>query len=350
VRVGLSMLTLVPGVSGGSETYARGLARELARRGEVDVVAFVPSIVPDAGEGLPTEIVDEYGAARTTGRRVLAMSRAAILPGALRRRYAGLDVVHYPLTVPIPSVDARTVVTLHDVQHVDLPGNFGPATRVFRRLAYDRAARRADAVVAISEFVRGRAIEGLGLDPRRVHVIHLGIDHELFRRGDVPRERFLLYPARRWPHKNHERLFQAFAELRRRQPDLELVLTSYDGPVPEGVRAPGHVSRDELAHLYRTAAALVFPSLYEGFGLPPLEAMACGCPVACSNAASLPEVVGDAARLFDPRSVDEIVEAVEDVLASAEAWSARGPARAAAFTWERTARAHEEIYVRAAEG
>jgi glycosyltransferase involved in cell wall biosynthesis len=104
------------------------------------------------------------------------------------------------------------------------------------------------------------------------------------------------------------------------------------------------VRRDELGVLYRTAAALVFPSLYEGFGQPPLEAMACGCPVACSNVASLPEVVGDAARLFDPASTEEIVAAVEDVLGDPAPWSRHGLVRAAEFTWEKTAQAHDAVY------
>ncbi|GIU93864.1 MAG: hypothetical protein KatS3mg012_0321 [Gaiellaceae bacterium] len=344
MRVGLSLLTLVPAVSGGSETYARALARELARRGEVDAVALVPTLAPDAGEGLPTRVVDAYRAGRGSLRRAVSMVHATLWPGRLRRHYADLDLVHFPLTVPIPRVHAPTVVTLHDVQHLDLPRNFSRAERAFRRLAYDRAARMADAVVVISEFVRGRAIELIDLDPERVHVVHLGVDHELYRPGDERRGDFLLYPARPWPHKNHELLFRAFSKLRRRHRGLELVLPSYEGPVPEGARAVGHVSRSELARLYRTAAALVFPSLYEGFGLPPLEAMACGCPVACSNAASLPEVVGDAARLFDPESVEEIVAAVEDVLAEPEQWSERGRARATAFTWEATARAHCAVY------
>jgi glycosyltransferase involved in cell wall biosynthesis len=178
-----------------------------------------------------------------------------------------------------------------------------------------------------------------------VRPIHLGIDHDVFRPDEsVPRQRFLVYPAREWPHKNHARLFEAFAELRRGDPELELVLTSYEGPVPDGVRSLGFVSRDELVDLYRRAAALVFPSRYEGFGQPPLEAMACGCPVACSSAAALPEVVGDAARVFDPRSVEEMVAAVEDVLRAPEPWRARGLARARAFTWEETARRHDDAY------
>jgi glycosyltransferase involved in cell wall biosynthesis len=122
------------------------------------------------------------------------------------------------------------------------------------------------------------------------------------------------------------------------------VLTGLEGEAPEGVEARGWVSLDELASLYRRAAALVFPSLYEGFGQPPLEAMACGCPVACSSGGSLPEVVGDAARLFDPFSEAEIAAAVEDVLREPAPWIARGLEHAARFTWDECARRHESVY------
>src|SRR5262249_8556323 len=153
----------------------------------------------------------------------------------------------------------------------------------------------------------------------------------------------LYYPARRWPHKNHATLFAAFAELRRERPELRLVLTGGGdfGDVPAGVEARGHVPYAEVVRLLQTASALVFPSLYEGFGLPPLEAMACGCPVACSNAGALPEVVGDAAALFDPRDPHAIAAAVSAVLDAPDGWIERGLARAASFSWDATARGHE---------
>jgi glycosyltransferase involved in cell wall biosynthesis len=209
---------------------------------------------------------------------------------------------------------------------------------------YARSARESERVITISRHAAAAIVEHLGVPPERIRPIHLGLDHERFRPGEEPREEFLLYPARRWPHKNHGLLFEAFAEVRRRHAGLELVLTSYDGAAPDGVRSLGHVSRGELVDLYQRAAALVFPSLYEGFGQPPLEAMACGCPVACSNAASLPEVVGDAARLFDPASRDEIVDAIEDVLANRDDWRRKGIEHAAAFSWDETARLHEDVY------
>ena len=164
---------------------------------------------------------------------------------------------------------------------------------------------------------------------------------------DVPRESFLLYPARPWPHKNHARLFEAFARVRDRRPELRLVLTGVGhdpGRLPAGVETLGGVSADELVSLYRRAAALVFPSLYEGFGLPPVEAMACGCPVAASNAGSLPEVVGDAAVLFDPHDPQAIAAGIDEALDRAGELASRGIERAERFTGDATARAHDRVY------
>ncbi len=330
------------------------------------------------------------------------MTLAAARPQPLRRRFASVEAVHFPLTIALPRLDPYAV-TLHDVQHLDLPGLFPRAERWFRAVAWHGSVRRASLVIVPSAFVRDRAAERLALDPARIRVIPHGIDHARFhpsdemsrgreqrRARDRPgdemsqgrqqssasehpsdemsqgreqhraretgddemsrgeprrREPFLLYPAKPWPHKNHARLLEAFALLRRERPELRLVLTGGgDTPVADGVERLGRVSVDELAGLYRSAAALVFPSRYEGFGQPPLEAMACGCPVACSDAASLPEVVGDAARLFDPGSPEEIAAAVAEVLDDPGPWRERGLARAAAFSWERSAREHEAVY------
>ena len=351
MRVGLSLLTLVPGAVGGSETYARELARALAASRGLDVHAFVPPIAPDAGEGLPTTVVEEYRVAGSTARRGALLALATLRPAPLRRRLAGIDVVHYPLTVPVPRMpDARTVVTLHDLQHHDLPRNFGRALRAYRSLAYDRAARRADAVIVISEFVRRRAIELLGLDPGRVHAVPLGVDRERFRPGEAAEREaaLLLYPAHTWPHKNHTRLLEAFRLLRHERPELRLVLTGGGldvlGPLPEGVERRDQVSLDQLAELYRRASCLVFPSLYEGFGLPPLEAMASGCPVAASEREAITEVCDDAAVLFDPEDPAAIAAGVSEALARADELRRLGLDRSAAFTWERTAELHGQVY------
>jgi len=344
--VGIALLTLVPGQLGGSETYIRELLRGLARAGSLEYRVVVPPAAPDAGEGLPTEVADSYRPASTIPERLLAMTLAAARPAKLRALLAGAEVVHYPLTIRIPSGLAPSVVTLHDLQHLDLPAMFPRAERLFRAAAWHPSLRGADRVVVPTAFVRDRAVAALRLDPERIRVVPSGVDHERFRPGGVEREPFLLYPARPWPHKNHARLLEAFALLRRDRPELRLVLTGGGShrPLPEGVEARGRVADDELAELYRRAAALVFPSLYEGFGQPTLEAMACGCPVACSDAAALREVVGDAARLFDPRDPRAIAAAVSDVLDAPDEWARRGLDHAALYSWDATARRTEDVY------
>jgi len=344
VRVGLSLLTLVPRISGGSETYARELVRALGAVGAHQYRVLLPRIADDV-EGLPSEVVDEYRASRSTPGRMLAMGEGVVRGGRLRARLAGCDVVHFPLTVMIPRVASPpAVTTVLDLQHETLPQFFSRAELAYRRAAYGWSVRRSALVITISEHAARAIVDRFGIAPERVRPIHLGVDHGVFSPGAEAREQFLVYPAREWPHKNHARLFEAFAVLRDRHPELELVLTAYEGPTPSGVRSLGHVPREQLVGLYRTAAGLVFPSEYEGFGQPPLEAMACGCPVACSDAASLPEVCGDAARLFDPHSVEQMVDAVEEILAHPVDWSARGIERAAQFSWDSTARAHDAAY------
>jgi glycosyltransferase involved in cell wall biosynthesis len=351
MRVGISLLTLVPGVVGGSETYARELTRALARVGELEYEAFVPAVAQDAADGLPSRVIREYGARTSTAGRASAMARAWLAPGRLRRvlQLDGLDAVHFPLSVmiPPPGDTAPAAVTVHDLQHETYPEFFSRAELAYRRILYKRSVTSSRIVIAISEHARETLIETYGLDPPGVVAIPLGIDHERLRPGDEPRQPFLLYPANPWPHKNHARLYEAFELVRRDRPELRLVLTGtgHDpGALPEGVESRGRVPDDELVSLYRTAAALVFPSLYEGFGLPPLEAMACGCPVAVARATSLPEVCSDAAEYFDPLSPEDMAGAIARVLGDPAPYVERGLERARSFTWEATARAHDDVY------
>lgn len=348
--IGISLLTLVPGVVGGSERYARELCRALSRVGELDYLVFVPKIAEGAGDGLPSRTVRSYRAARSMPGRIAAMSLAAAVPWPLRRELHldRLDAIHFPLSVMLPPVDRPpAATTVLDLQHEFLPGFFSRSELAYRRLVYGWTVRRSRIVITISEHARQTLIERLGLPPERVRAIHLAVDLERFSPAGGQREDFLLYPANRWPHKNHPRLFEAFELLRRERPDLRLVLTGagHDRePLPDRVEARGFVSADELVGLYRRAAALVFPSLYEGFGQPPLEAMACGCPVAVSNSTSLPEVCGDAAAYFDPLSPEDIARAVGELLAEPADHVERGLRRAARFTWDECARRHEAVY------
>ncbi|HEY7604459.1 MAG TPA: glycosyltransferase family 1 protein [Gaiellaceae bacterium] len=345
--VGISLLTLVPGVVGGSETYARELCKALGRVGRLEYHAFVPTIAADAGDGLATTVVPEYRASRSMPGRMAAMSLAAAAPGRLRRalRTDGLDAIHFPLSIMLPPLDAPpAATTVLDVQHEVFPEFFSRAELAYRRRVYGWTLRKSRIVITISEHAREALVERLHLDPARVRAIHLAVDHDRFTPDSRDREPFLLYPANAWKHKNHERLFTAFAQVHRERPGLRLVLTGAGHDrltLPAGAESRGHVGLGELVDLYRSAAALVYPSLYEGFGIPCVEAMACGCPVAASDVASIPEVCGDAAVYFDPLDAESVAEGIRTVL---DRPPSGGIERAAGFTWDACARAHDDVY------
>jgi glycosyltransferase involved in cell wall biosynthesis len=347
--VGISLLTLVPGIFGGTETYARELTRALSRVGTLDYRVFVPTIAPDAGDGLPTKPVSAYHASRTTIGRLGAMGLASVGLGVRRQlELDSLAALHFPLSIMMPPVrKPASVTTVHDVLDKLRPEAFPRAERAYRKVVYSWTARLSRLIIVHSQHAKEVYAAGAGIDPGRIRVIPLGIDRNVFTPGDETREPFLLYPADAWPHKNHDRLLEAFGLLRRERPHLRLVLTGAGHerrPLPERVEYRGLVPPDELARLYRTASAMVFPSLHEAFGLPPLEAMASGCPVAVSNAGALPEVCGDAAVYFDPTSADEIAGAISTVLDRPNELVARGLERAKLFSWDECARRHEDVY------
>jgi glycosyltransferase involved in cell wall biosynthesis len=378
VHVGFALLTLFPGRVGGTETYVRGLLGEFAAgRGPERVTILANRHVMASYGGWqrgPVSLhhVRSYRPGDGTLTRALAMISALTLPRrAARDVPAGLDLVHYPVTVPIPATDAPRVVTIHDLQHLDMPDFFPRAERLLRRRAYEGAARDATLVIANSEYTKRRLVETAGVPAGRIEAIHLGVDTERFStRGedddrvlaehDLP-ERFVVYPANLWPHKNHARLLEALAATRDRE--LSLVLTGQGygrldellararalGVEPR-IRHLGYVTAETLPALYRRAVAMVYPSLYEGFGVPTVEAMACGCPVAASPRGSLGEVCGDAALMFDPESPEEIADALDRLAADAalrERLRAAGLERAARFTWRAAAERHVQVYRRA---
>jgi len=377
LQIGYSLATLAPGYVGGSESYARGLLGPLAASAELRVRVIANSTV--AASSAWTEENAEL--ARLPGHfdqglltRATAMSRMLLDTRRAGQVSRGLDVMHYPMTVPLPRVDGLpTVLTLQDMQHREHPGWFSRPELLFRRAAYDRAAQHAGRVVTATEHARDQIVEHLAIDRNRIDVIAHGIDHSRFspsptaadarRLATLPLpERFLLYPANMWPHKNHERLVQAIAGAADRQ--IGLVLTGQDYGRLDALLAHarqlgvggrvthlGHVDADVIPALYRRATGMIFPSLFEGFGIPVIEAMASGCPVAASNRSALPEVVDGAGGLFDPTDIDAIAAAIDDLTAEGEPRDARiraGLARASLFSWERCADAHIRVYQRAA--
>lgn len=354
-RVAISMLTLVRGGMGGSETYAMELTRQLAGSDRVNAVAYVPADASGFSLGVPEHAIRGLSGGHSTLGRLKLLGSVAARSHPLRALMADSDVVHYPFTVPLPSPRPGTafVQTLLDVQHLDLPSLFSRAELRYRRAFYEGAAVRADVVLTISEFARSRMLELLDLDPQRVRVAPLGVDVTSFLPNDGVRQNFVLYPARGWSHKNHARLLTAMEIVRQQRPGMRLVLTGGAleslGDLPDWVDRRGIVSVNELHHLYRTAAVLAFPSLYEGFGLPPIEAMASGCPVAASRATSIPEVCGDAAVLFDPEDPAAIALGILEALERANELYPKGLARAARMTWERCGDVHISAYQDAIE-
>jgi glycosyltransferase involved in cell wall biosynthesis len=348
VRVGISLLPLAAGEAGGSAVSARQLVRALGAVGRLEYVVFVPAQDHDAAAGLPSVDVHEPRGSRSRPLQLATYAVTAFRTHRVQTRADAVDVLHYAVTNPVPRVHTPTVVTLDESQHRDLPERFDRSRRSFRQDEHDAAVHAAEAVVVPSEFVRERTLDRHGVGGDRVHVIPPGVNHTLFRPGDDEREPFLLYPARAWPHKNHARLFEAFALLRKERPKLRLVLAGEGlarlGTLPDGVERWGVLPQAELASLYRRAACVVYPTLYEGFPLPPLEAMACGCVVAASRAAAIPEVCADAAVLFDPLDPESMVEAILEADERRAELGELGLFRAAEFTWEDAALKHDEVY------
>jgi glycosyltransferase involved in cell wall biosynthesis len=336
MRIGIDLRFLLPGRVGGSEVYVRNLLAALAQTARDHKFLVFTNDQNSHSFGL--ENAPHFSETTTW------------------RQNAPLDVLFFPGTTINPlRTPVRSVVVVHDIQHVYFPQHFSLRER-FRRWRRDRpSALRADRVISVSEYTRQALLETYRLPPEKVVAVYPGVSAAFFRRRsptalDALRrryrlpKRFILYPARFWPHKNHPRLYQALRILRERASlAVELVLCG-DTPqdsLPQGVISLGRIPAEALPLLYQAAAALVFPSLYEGFGLPLLEAMAAGCPVACAQAGSLPEVGGQAAHYFDPHEPEAIAAALQRVLCDDGLRTGlvkRGLARARRFSWQRTAR------------
>jgi glycosyltransferase involved in cell wall biosynthesis len=285
---------------------------------------------------------------------------------------AGVDLVHsLASTAPLWG-RFRRVVTIHDLIYARFPEAHSGIRDKGMKLLVPWGARRADRVIADSQSTRSDLIGLLGVRPERIDVVPLGLgavrraspltEREVRTRFDLGERRVVLSLSAKRPHKNLLALIGAVAQIPPQERPV-LVLPGYPTAheaelrararalgIDGDVRFPAWVSGEELEGLWTIAEAFVFPSLYEGFGLPVLEAMARGVPVACSNASSLPEVAGDAALLFDPHDERATADALGRLLedsALRERLRTGGLARAREFTWERTARLTLDSYARA---
>jgi glycosyltransferase involved in cell wall biosynthesis len=255
---------------------------------------------------------------------------------------------------------SRFVFSVHDLSHIYCPENSSPAIRVYYATVLKRACHRAVGILTVSEFTRMQIIEWSGVPPEKVFNVRSGVDPEYHPEVDpydLPFP-YLLCVSNRKRHKNEFRVVEAFAKTGLAA-DMRLVFTGEPTAeladhiarchVTHAVHFVGIVPDAEFPSLHHSAVALVFPSLYEGFGLAPLEAMACGTPVVTSNTTGLREVAGDAALLVDPRSVEQIVEAIKRIVCDTslrQQLRLRGLDRAAQFPWATTAAMAHEVLIR----
>ena len=361
LHVGLNLIFLVPGQTGGMEVYARELVPRLAAIDDLRVTAFVNREA--AGEDFGCEQVVVPVAA--TSRLQWVRGEQLLLPRIAAAR--GIDLLHsLGSTAPVRGAFEK-VVTVHDLMYKVIPDAHFGVRGLGMRVLVPAAVRTSDRVIAISDATREDLRRALHVPETKVAVVPQGVspatvvptpETELRGRLDLGGRRVLLTVSAKRPHKNLLRLIEAFALLR--EPRPVLVLPGYPTPheaelraraeqlrVTADVRFPAWVSSADLEGLYRLADAFVFPSLYEGFGLPVLEAMARGVPVATSGRGSLSEVAGDAALLFDPESVPAITAALRVLLeepAAAADLRERGSRQASGFTWDQTASRTRAVY------
>jgi glycosyltransferase involved in cell wall biosynthesis len=291
-----------------------------------------------------------------------------------------LDVLHVPSYRRLVwNAPCATVATIHDLAPFKVAGKYDYARMFYGRVVVKRIARRQTGVIAISQNTAADINQFIGLDSSRITTVHNGLEHERFRPEDHGKASlwaeqkwnlkspFFLYVARlEHPGKNHVRLISAFNQFKNTSgSDWQLVLggSNWHGaeaihqaistsPFASDIRSLGFVSNEDLPNLYRAASIFVYPSLYEGFGLPPIEAMACGCPVVASDRGSLAEVIGDAALVVDPEDVSDMKSKLARVAAEPDLRArlrAAGLERAQSFNWNKTARATLDVYVRAVQ-
>ncbi|HET6509481.1 MAG TPA: glycosyltransferase family 1 protein [Baekduia sp.] len=366
LHVGLNLVFLTPGEQGGMETYARQLTRGLAARDDLRLTAFVNRDAAGADWGPGVEEVVVPVVARD--RKQWVYGDQVLVPRLAAK--ARIPLVHSLASTSPLAGPFRRVTTIHDLNYKLVPDtHFGLRGKVMGLLV-PAAARRSHRVIVDASSTRDDLVEHLRVPAGKVDVVPLGVnpvpdvavtpEAELRAELDLGDRPVLLTVSAKRPHKNLARLIEAHARLPAPRPVL--VLPGYPTPYEAELRAlaqrlgttadlrfPAWVSLEQLEGLYALAEVFAFPSLYEGFGLPPLEAMARGVPVLTSDRGSLAEVVGDAALVVDPESVDALAAGLARLLgdgAQRDRLRALGRQRAAGFRWERTAELTAAAYRR----
>jgi len=358
LRIGINALYLIPGHVGGTETYIRNLVKTLSNLDEKnEYFIFISRESVGVFEKIAPQIKVVCCPFNASRRPVRILWEQFILPLQILRRR--IDVLlSAGMTAPFFS-SARSVLVLHDLQHENQPENFSRSQLFFLKTIIKYSAKSAAKIITLSRKAREDIIKYYKIPEDRVNIVHLAANNRSFyRRSDNEKkevrekyslpDKFILYLASSLPHKNYQRLLSAFKEVITEYPDLCLVLIGsrdYGSPKIKGhiqelgleanVSMLGWLPFEDIPLIYSASSMLIFPSLHEGFGIPVIEAMACGVPVVCSDIEPLIEVAGGAALLVDPKSEEAIAEGIKRVLADSELRSCliqRGLKRALDFT------------------
>ena len=352
--------------------YAGEITRALSHKNQLDLTLFYnregQAQLPADLRHLPAQTLN---LGNKPWRMGVLLSRLTRWP--LDKTFGAVDIFHATNHLLAHFKQARTVFTLHDLIFLHFPKYHLPRNRWYLTLAMPRYLQAADMIITPSECSRQDALKFYGLPESKIKVIYEAASpifkpetdpdqlRQVQKKYNLP-DQFLLHVATIEPRKNLSRLLAAFKSLLLDWPDLRLVLIGKKGwlyqdffqklrtlGLEERVIFPGYIDEADLPACYQLAELFVFPSLYEGFGLPPLEAMACGTPVVSSNSSSLPEIVGEAGLLFDPTDTAALTETVRCVLSDADLradLSRRGLQQAQKFSWAKTADETEMIYQR----
>jgi glycosyltransferase involved in cell wall biosynthesis len=350
----------------GIGTYIRNLLRQLAR---IDRDTEYVLLCREADLGIAAQLGPNFRSVREPSPNY-SLREQIHVPWVLRRERP--DVYHAPHYILPAAVRCRSVVTIHDCIHLMFPQYLpNRAAYAYARASMWAAARRSDCILTVSEASKKDILHLFNVKPEKIVVVYNAIDEHFSTSPSDEhvarvRERyqldhkFVLYVGNIKPHKNLVRLIEAFSRLRRTHDDLKLLIIGdeisklpalrravHSHKLHKHVRFLGYLRDDTLTVLYRLASVFVFPSLYEGFGLPPLEAMASGTPVVTSNVSSLPEVTGDAAVLVDPYDVESIEDGMRRVIDDpvlAATLRRKGLQRAREFSWERSVEKTQRVY------
>jgi glycosyltransferase involved in cell wall biosynthesis len=325
MRVAVDVSPLVQ-TKAGTARYLNGLLRELRRRDDVDV------------------------STRSFGRgdRLSTLARDGIWYPLVVGRERMADVLHCPTYRGPVRSRVPLVVTVHDLAVLRHPETFNRWSRLYSPRVVPRVLRAARRVIAVSDFTRRELLELLGVPEDRIRVVPNAVADEFTQDGPAEEGEYVLAVGTLEPRKNLDRLVEA---VRRTDTELRIVGARGWGGVDiagNGVRWLGEVSDVELARLYRGAACVAYPSLYEGFGIPVLEAMACGAPVVTSRGTAMEEVADGAAVLVDARDPAEIAAGIVRAVEDRDELVARGLERARAFRWDAVAAATVGVYREAA--